>query len=108
MWRLKSWLSDLGVWLWLRFGSKKTYIAFRHTECGSEVVQLGIFRPWAGPEFECFQCNALVPAKDVGFRILSAEEVEKARAESTEDEDYPTAQQLDYYFKSAVLPHVVA
>jgi len=114
MWRLRYWLSRLGIWLWLRYGGEKTHargekthIAFRHTKCGSEVVQLAIFRPWCGPEFRCFRCNAVVPAKDVTFRILSAEEVEKIRAEAAREEGY-TKQSTYEYFKSAALPHVVA
>lgn len=105
MWRLKYWLSRLGAWLWLYFGGEKIYIAFRHTECGSEVVELADFRRF-GPEFQCFQCNTLVPPKNISFRILSAEEVEKIKiiAEAMEEQDY---QDPDIYFRSTVLPHVV-
>jgi len=105
MWRLRYWVSRLGVWLWFRFGGEKIYIAFRHT-CGSEVVQLANFRGF-GPEFQCFQCNALVPAKDVSFRILSVEEVEKTKAEAEKEEDY-SEQSTREYFRSTTLPHVVA
>ena len=105
MWRLKSWLSDLGVWLWLRFGGEKTYIAFRHTGCNSEVVQLADFRK-LGPEFQCFQCNALVPLGEIAFRIVSTEEVKKIKAEATKKED--DSEQSTYeYFESGVLPHIV-
>ncbi|KPJ54987.1 hypothetical protein AMJ47_02930 [Parcubacteria bacterium DG_72] len=117
MWRLRYWLcclspryllSRLGIWLWFRFGDEKTHVVFRHTECGSEVVQLAIFRPWVGPEFQCFQCNALVPAQDVSLRILSLEEVktEKIRADAMKKQY--TEQFFYENFELTILPHIVA
>lgn len=105
MWRLKFWLSHLGAWLWLRFGEEKTHIVFRHT-CGSEVVQLADFRGF-GPEFQCFNCDALVPTKDIDFRVLSAEEVEKIRTREAHRENI-FKHQPDLYLRTAKLPHIVA
>ena len=104
MLRLKYWLSRLGVWLWLRYGGEKIHIAFRHTECGSEVVQLAEFRP-PGAEFQCFKCSALIPIREITFRILEAEEMEKIRKRAETEEK--TEQDVIEYFESAVLPHIV-
>ena len=93
MWRLKYWLSRLGSWLWLRCDKEKIYIAFRHTKCGSEVVQLAEFRPQGG-EFQCFNCSALVPPKDIAFRVLSKEEMNKI------------TKQIKNNQGSDVLPHI--
>lgn len=107
MWRIKFWLSDLGIWLWFRFGNEKIHIAFRHT-CGSEAVQLANFRGF-GPEFQCFKCNASVPSKDMSFRILSAEEIEKIKTEAKQKTDC-SRKGIYEYFKSGVLPlpHFIA
>jgi len=105
MWRLKSWLSDLGIWLWLRLGEKKIHIAFSHTKCGSEVVQLANFRPSGSDgEFQCLRCDAFVPIKDIKFRVISTDELEILMSKFTKAhyDNHP-----EQYFRSGILPHIV-
>ena len=93
MWRLKLWLSNLRFRLWYKDGSQQSHIAFRHTKCFSEEVQLANFREF-GPEFQCFTCYALVPKKDISFRILPIQEVSEIKKSA------PSG--------IGILPHVVA
>ena len=87
---LKYWLYRLGIWLWFRYDDNKIYIVFCHNKCNTEQVQLADFRG-SGGEFQCFECNALVPAEDISIRVLNREEVKSI-----------TKQKYHYIF-----PHIV-
>ena len=101
---IKYWLSQLGIWLWLRFGEEKIHIAFRHT-CGSESVQLANFRPSGSDgEFQWLRCDAFVPIKDIKFRVISTDELEILKSEFAKAHHKKHSEQC---FPGDVLPHVV-
>lgn len=78
MWRLKAFISNVGVWLWCLLGGKKTYIIFRHEECGSEKIKL--VNPFSyGTKFQCLECNTLVSSKNVSIDTLSEIEAKRIR-----------------------------
>ena len=66
------------------------------------MVQLADFRQFGG-EFQCFKCSALIPLKDIAFRILDTEEMEKIRKRS-ETEETNEQDPAEYFKKAATNP----